>query len=141
MPKIRTLLDILRSAGFGPITCVFVVVFMACSTAVWLSDPSTNSLGDGMWFSFEVVSTIGFGDVLATAPVARIATVILSAFSIFYIALVTGIVVSYCNAMVKQRQEGTLYNFMEKLERIDELPPEELAELAHKVREFRSKRR
>lgn len=141
MPKIRTLLDILRSAGFGPISCIFLIVFMVCSTVVWLSDPAANSLGDGMWFSFQAVSTIGFGDVLATSPVARIATVVLSAFSIFYIALVTGIVVSYCNAMVKQRQEGTLYNFMDKLERLDKLSPEELAELSSKVRDFRARRR
>ena len=106
MRRLRMLVEIERQAGFGPITCLFVVVFLLCSLAVWLADPVANTFGDGMWFSFQAVSTIGFGDVTAAGPVARIATVLLSVVSIFYIALITGVVVSYCNAMLRQRQEG-----------------------------------
>ena len=87
MRRLRMLVEIERQAGFGPITCLFVVVFLLCSLAVWLADPVANTFGDGMWFSFQAVSTIGFGDVTAAGPVARIATVLLSVVSIFYIAL------------------------------------------------------
>ena len=134
------LVEIERQAGFGPITCVFLAVFMLCSVTVWLADPATNTLGDGMWFSFQAVSTIGFGDVTAAGPVARVATVVLSVVSIFYIALITGVVVSYCNAMLKARQEGTLAHFVESLERLDEMSHEELAAFSRRVREYRSRR-
>ena len=96
-----------------------------------------NTFGDGMWFSFQAVSTIGFGDVTAAGPVARIATVLLSVVSIFYIALITGVVVSYCNAMLRQRQEGTLAHFAENLERLDEMTPDELAVFCERVKEYR----
>ena len=75
MRRLRMLVEIERQAGFGPITCLFVVVFLLCSLAVWLADPVANTFGDGMWFSFQ-----------AAGPVARIATVLLSVVSIFYIA-------------------------------------------------------
>ena len=36
-----------------------------------------DSFGDALWYSFAVVTTIGFGDVVATTLVGRIITVIL----------------------------------------------------------------
>ena len=100
----------------------------------------TLTFGDGAWFSFEVVSTIGFGDVNATGPVARVAAVVLSVLSIFYIALLTGVVVSYCTTAIKARQEGTLANFAANLERLDEMTPDELAAFSKRVREYRRTR-
>lgn len=87
-----------------------------------------------------MVSTIGFGDVNATGPVARVAAVVLSVLSIFYIALLTGVVVSYCTTAIKARQEGTLANFAANLERLDEMTPEELAAFSKRVREYRRTR-
>ena len=138
MTNFRMLVDVLRHSGFGPITCVFAIAFLICSAAVWLAD--TLTFGDGAWFSFEVVSTIGFGDVNATGPVARVAAVVLSVLSIFYIALLTGVVVSYCTTALKARQEGTLANFAANLERLDEMTPDELAAFSARVREYRRTR-
>lgn len=107
MKKLRTLADVLHQAGFAHITGVFLVFFLLCSTAVWLSEPTTLTFGDGLWFSFETVSTIGFGDIPAETPVARAITVILSVISIFYIAMLTGVAVSYCNTLIKLRQKDT----------------------------------
>ena len=94
MKKLRTLADVLHQAGFAHITGVFLVFFLLCSTAVWLSEPTTLTFGDGLWFSFETVSTIGFGDIPAETPVARAITVVLSVISIFYIAMLTGVAVN-----------------------------------------------
>lgn len=139
MKRLRLLGEILKNAGFGPISLVFVGVFLLCSAAVWLSDPSTNSFPDGMWFSFEVVSTIGFGDVEAAGPIARIVTVALSVVSIFYLALITGIVVSYCNEAIHRRQKAALNELLDKMEHLENLPKEELADISARVREFRAR--
>ena len=95
MNRLRTLADVLRQAGFARITGLFLIFYLLCSTAVWLSEPTTLTFGDGLWFSFETVSTIGFGDIPAETPVARGITVILSVISIFYIAMLTGVAVNY----------------------------------------------
>lgn len=102
MINFRMLVDVLRHSGFGPITCVFAAAFLICSTAVWLADPQTLTFGDGAWFSFEVVSTIGFGDVSAAGPVARVAAVVLSVLSIFYIALFN----RRCRELLHDRNQG-----------------------------------
>ena len=108
MKKLRTLADVLRQAGFVRITGLFLIFYLLCSTAVWLSEPTTLTFGDGLWFSFETVSTIGFGDIPAETPVARAITVVLSVISIFYIAMLTGVAVNYCNTLIKLRQKDTM---------------------------------
>ena len=139
MINLRVLANVLKHSGFGSITCVFLFVFLACSLIVWLTDPNTLSFTDGMWLSFEVISTIGFGDIVVSGAAARSAAVILSIFSIFYIALVTGVVVSYCTTAIKVRQEGTLANFTDKLENLDKMTPEELAQFSKAVRKYNGK--
>lgn len=136
----RMLGNILRHTGFAHITAIFGALFLFCSLMVWLADPGCLTFGDGMWFSFEAVSTIGFGDIEAAGPIARAATVVLSIFSIFYIALITGVVVNYCSNLIKARQKDTLANFVDSLEHLEEKTPEELAELSTRVREYVAKR-
>ena len=136
----RMLGNILRHTGFAHITAIFGVLFLFCSLMVWLADPGCLTFGDGMWFSFEAVSTIGFGDIEAAGPIARAATVVLSIFSIFYIALITGVVVNYCSNLIKARQKDTLANFVDSLEHLEEKTPEELAELSARVREYVARR-
>lgn len=121
MKKLRTLADVLRQAGFARIT--------------------TLTFGDGLWFSFETVSTIGFGDIPAETPVARAITVILSVISIFYIAMLTGVAVNYCNTLIKMRQKDTMARFMDDLEHLEELDRDELADLSRRVREYRRRQR
>lgn len=132
----RMLGNILRHTGFAHITAIFGVLFLFCSLMIWLADPGCLTFGDGMWFSFEAVSTIGFGDIEAAGPIARAATVVLSIFSVFYIALITGVVVNYCSNLIKARQKDTLANFVDSLEHLEEKTPEELAELSARVREY-----
>ena len=141
MNKLRTLADVLRQAGFARITGLFLVFYLLCSTAVWLSEPTTLTFGDGLWFSFETVSTIGFGDIPAETPVARAITVVLSVISIFYIAMLTGVAVNYCNTLIKLRQKDTMARFMDDLEHLEELDRDELADLSRRVREYRRRQR
>lgn len=121
----------------GPVSYLYLL----CSTAVWLSEPTTLTFGDGLWFSFETVSTIGFGDIPAETPVARGITVILSVISIFYIAMLTGVAVNYCNTLIKLRQKDTMARFMDDLEHLEELDRDELADLSRRVREYRRRQR
>ncbi len=140
MINFRTLADVVRHSGLGPLTVIFLVMFFVCSLVVWVTDPSQNTIGDGMWFCFQVVSTIGFGDVEASAGAARITSVVLSVVSIFYVAIATGVVVSYVTEVLKLQRGEMLSKFAENLERVDRMTPEELSEFAENVRAYRRRR-
>lgn len=135
--RYRLIVSIIRSSGLGYATAVFAAMFVACSLFVAVVEPGVGGVFDAVWFCFQAVTTIGFGDVVIVTPAARIATMILSVFAVFFIAVLTGAVVSYCSECTKVRHDESMVLFMDKLERLPELSKDELAELSEKIREHR----
>ena len=52
-------------------------------------------------------------------------------------AVLTAAVVSYCNELMLARRNESLALYLDKLEHLDQLTQEELAELSHRVRRLR----
>lgn len=149
--------SVLRETRFGQFTLAFLCAFLVCSVVIWLTGDKGETFFDGIWFSFQVVSTIGFGDITTTHFVARIIAMILSVISIFYLAILTGVVVSYFNQAIRIKQKNTLANYVsrlehlkgqvpfdsrenidsiiEKLRHLEDLSSEELNELAEQIKE------
>ena len=99
-----------------------------------------RAAGNALWLCFQTVTTIGFGDVPAATPLVRCTLVALSIVSVFYLAVVTGVVVAACNELVKAQANRSIVAFMDRLEHLEELDCEELKELSGQVREFRRNR-
>lgn len=138
MFKLRMIWRIIKEAGLVHISVVFAFVFAACTFGVLAFDRGVTSLADAAWYCFQAVTTIGFGDVLVQSPAARLATVALSVISVFYLAVITGAVVSYCSEIMALRRNQSVMHFMDQLEHLEDLSPEELADLSRKVRAFRA---
>jgi len=60
-------------------------------------EDSITNIGDGLWYCFAVVTTIGFGDITAVTPIGRILTVILGIYGIIVVAVITSIIVNFYN--------------------------------------------
>ena len=63
----------------------------------------------------------------------------LSVYSLFAIAIVTGVVVSYYNAYTQMQFRDSIENFTEKLEQLPDLSEDELREISDAVKKFRMK--
>ncbi len=137
---LRIVWDLLKASGFIPTLVVFLVLFFISSVVVDIAEPGVRGFGDACWFMFQVVTTVGLGDLSCTSVAGRIATVILSIYSVFFLAVVTGILVNFCNERLKLRANESLTHFMYQLEHLDELTKSERRELSEKVRLFRQKR-
>ena len=61
---------------------------------------------------------------------------LLTAYSIVGIALVTGVIVNYYNQLIQIRQKDTLASFSDRLQRLPELSKEELEEMSANAKEF-----
>ena len=131
--KFRAVFPIVRAAGLGYATVVFALVFLAASAVISWAEPNI-SFGDSAWLCFQAISTIGFGDMIVSAGVSRIAIVVLSLFSIIYLAVITGVVVAYCTEMMKHRSDASVAAHLSDLENLDKLSPEELKELSAKIK-------
>lgn len=137
MFRLRMVGKIVRQAGLGHITAVFFAIFLVCSLVIWLGCPQIATFGDALWLCFESVTTIGYGDLPTSGIVCRVAIVLLSVTSIFYLAVITGVVVAYCNELIQSQSKQTVAKMAHDLEHLDELTPEELRELSVKARELK----
>lgn len=137
MKKLRILGRILRRTGAYQILSVFLLVFFAAAVVLWIWEPGIGRLGDSLWYCFVAMTTIGFGDIVASTVIGRIITVVLTVYAIFIVALVPGIVVTYYIELLKIREKESVDAFFEQLCRLPELSKEELEQIARKAKQFK----
>ena len=128
------ILPVIRAAGLIPWTIAFVILIFVAGAIVAMVEPGVASYGDGLWLMFQVATTIGLGDFTCVSFVGRMAAVIVSFYSVFFIALVTGAVVSFCAESMNARRDASVAEFIYKLEHLPELSHEELVDLSEKVK-------
>ena len=136
MFRFRSIVTVIRSAGLAWATVVFLVIFAVCASIIAFLEPSIKE-GDALWSCFQAVVTIGYGDVVPTTPAGRLAIVVLSLFSVFYLAVITGAVVTWCQDGLRTRRDESVAAFIDQLEHLEDLDKDQLAELSRKIRSFR----
>lgn len=139
MKQLQVLRRVLKNTGASKIWTGFLVLFFGCAAVIWLREPDIHTYREALWYCYAVVTTIGFGDVVAHYPISRALSVVLSISAAVVIALITGVIVNYYNQITAMKQKETLTALMDKLERLPELPPEELEQIARRVKEYQGK--
>lgn len=130
----RILWTIVKAAGLVPMTVSFVIFFILAAVLIDAFEPGINSLGDAAWFLYVVIITIGLGDYTCVTVAGRLVTVALSLYSVFFLALITGTVVSYCSERLKAERNESIAAFIDKLRRLPELSHEELVDLSEQIK-------
>jgi voltage-gated potassium channel len=138
--RFRAIGPIIRAAGLVPWTIAFAALFLVAVGLVSVCEPQIGGFRNSIWLMFQVVTTIGLGDFTCTSLVGRVVTIVLSLYSVFFLALITGAVVSYCTERMNARRNASVAQFLDQLEHLPELSPDELAELSEKVKAFNGKR-
>ena len=138
MFRLRMIGKINRQAGLGHITVVFLTIFLLCALVIWLGYPQVGGLGNALWLCFQSVTTIGFGDLPTHSALCRVVLVLLSVVSVFYLAVITGVVVAYCNQLIQDQAGRSIAKVQDQLEHLDQLSPEELRELSARIRSWKA---
>ncbi|MBP5773142.1 MAG: two pore domain potassium channel family protein [Eubacterium sp.] len=137
--KWRLLRGVLRKTHTYKIIVAFFAVFFLIALIIWLNDPAIHTYRQSIYYCFMIASSVGNGDVIVSTTLARILTMFLSVYSLFAIAIVTGVVVSYYNAYTQMQFRDSIENFTEKLEQLPDLSEDELRDIADAVKKFRMK--
>ena len=74
-----------------------MIAVVGASILLPLFEPGIESFGDGLWYSFMLVTTIGFGDMTAVTPAGRLISVAVGIYGIVAVALITSILVNIYN--------------------------------------------
>ena len=125
MKKLRILWGILKRTRADHILLGFVLFLLADAAVIRLVEPDIHRYGDALWYCYAVISTAGFGDIVTVTLIGKICSVLLTIYTIFVVAIVTGVVVNFYTQLVEMQQKETLAMFMDKLERLPELSKEE----------------
>ena len=115
-----------------------MIVYWIIAYLIYHIDPSFDTFGESMWYCFELISTIGFGEVVAITAAGKVLSVCLSFFSIAVIAIITSTIVNYYHLALRRQEDTDMIRIMKKLEHLEELEKEELAALSKQFREWHS---
>ncbi len=74
-----------------------MIAVVGASILLPIFEPAIETFGDGLWYSFMLVTTIGFGDMTAVTPAGRLISVAVGIYGIVAVALITSILVSIYN--------------------------------------------
>ena len=129
--------EILKRTRADHILLGFILFLLADAAVIRLVEPDIHRYGDALWYCYAVISAAGFGDIVTVTLIGKICSVLLTIYTIFVVAIVTGVVVNFYTQLVEMQQKETLAMFMDKLERLPELSKEELEHISQKVRKFR----
>ncbi len=134
MKKIRILKNVLKKTNADKIIAGFFVYVFITAGLILMFEPEIGSYGDALWYCYAVVTTVGFGDLQAVTFPGRFFSVLLSIYSVFVLAIATGVVVSYYGHTVKMQYQDSAEAILDKLDRLSELSKEELDELSSRIR-------
>lgn len=135
MKKWRLLWTVVKRSSADKIVYSFVINFFIVALLITLVEPTIHKYSDGIWYTFVSCSTIGFGDITVTTLWGRLLTAYIAIAEIMTVAVISGVVVSYYLEVIHRREQETVTLFLDKLEHLQELTPEELSALSKKIKE------
>ena len=107
-----------RTYAFEILYGLFVLI-LSFSFIFYVEEPSIASFGDGLWYSFAIVTTIGFGDFTAVTLIGRILSVILGAYGLIVVAVITSIIINFYNETVKKEDDKVIKKVASEEEKDD----------------------
>lgn len=96
---------IIRKTYAAEIIFGLFLLIITFSFLLYYFEPGMYSFKDALWYCFAIVTTIGFGDLTAVTDFGRILSVILGAYGIVVVALITSIIVNFYGEMKKDGNE------------------------------------
>ena len=135
----KILFQILKNSAIYKLIVGYILAFAVIAFLIFLFEPTIKTYGNSLWYCFVSCSTIGFGDMVVTAFIAKVLTVILYIYTVVIIALVTAVITQYFLEIAKHRRDESVSLFLDDLEHLSDLPKERLDEISRQIRELRKK--
>lgn len=137
MKKWRLLWAVVKRCAADKMLYSFIINFFVVAFLITLAEPHIATYRDGIWYTFLACSTIGFGDITVVTFWGRILTAYIAITEIMTVAVISGVVVSYYLEVIHRREQETTTIFLDKLEHLQELSPEELKELSSQIKRLK----
>jgi voltage-gated potassium channel len=118
-----------RKSGQRPLTARRAVGIIIAATSLitvaggitirLLDHKDYSSVGQGMWWAVQSVTTVGYGDVVPHEASGRVIATVVMLTGIAFLSLVTASVTAMLVEQARQRRQGTEETVEAKLDRIN----------------------
>ena len=122
--KINVVTNIIKKSLAREIILGLLILVILCSVYFTLVEQNIKSYVDALWYSFAVITTIGFGDVYVTTTLGRILSVVLGISGIAVVAVFTSFIVNFYNEMNKKREDKIIKKLSEQEKELEKLEAE-----------------
>ena len=128
--EIPTLQKIIRRTYAARVFFGMILLIVSFSFLFKIVEPDMPGFKDGLWYSFAIVTTIGFGDITAVTSFGKVLSVLLGIYGIVFVALITSIIVNYYNEVANRTMQQ-----VDGLPRAEHETGEDISR-EHKVKQF-----
>ncbi len=135
----KLLKEAFKNSGADKLFGSFLIFYLIAALIIWIFEPTVNNYFDSLWYCFASISTIGFGDIMATTLLPRIVTIMLWLYATVTLAIFTAVITGYFLDVSKMKANESVQEFLHGLEHLPELSKEELERLSQQVKEFNEK--
>jgi voltage-gated potassium channel len=91
-----------RRAAIVITLCTFVLTVIG-GIAAWIVDDSFSSLGQGLWWSVQTLTTVGYGDVVPEGVAGKLIATVVMLNGIAFLTVITAAVTA---VLVEQMRAG-----------------------------------
>ncbi len=118
--KFNVISNIIKKSLINEIILTLSILVILCSLYFTLVEPNIVSYVDSLWYSFAVITTIGFGDVYVVTTFGRILSVFLGISGIAVVAVFTSFIVNFYNEMNKKREQRDIERLEKQIKELEE---------------------
>ena len=93
--RLKGIIKIMKKTYAFEVLYGLAVLIIASSFFFSIMEEGIPSFGDGLWYSFAIVTTIGLGDYTVTSLVSRLLSVVLGLYGLVVVAVITSIIVNF----------------------------------------------
>ena len=85
---------------------IFIVIVLASTLILYFCDPNFGSLFDAIWFIFQTISTVGYGDIIPTSPIGQVIGLLLLIVGVLMFSIITASFAYLFNNTIFKDEDG-----------------------------------
>ena len=116
IPSVR---HVLLRNHLGYMLLIAIVVTVVSGIVIGQVDPAISSIGDGIWFAWVTLTTVGYGDVVPESTAGRLIGGVLIFSGLIFFSLITANIAAFLvrrDVETVERKEGTLRHQIKDLQ-------------------------
>lgn len=136
-----------KATSFDKVVAIFIVVVVGSTFALEYFDPAIPNLYYSLWFVFQTITTVGFGDIIPESPIGQLIALALLVVGVLMFSIFTASFAYLFNEKVFREENEEFHekintvreNLAENKETVDEIrkstlsTSQELAEVKEKL--------